>query len=116
MLNERRVAQNAALTLAVLCNELDASMPLRQALAFLSVALRETPDADGRGTVEMIDVQRDTNAKSAVTSRDLLGLGKRKRSGKGGLGLIKATECDEDLRRKFYKLTPAGHRVIRRLA
>lgn len=86
-------------------------MPVRQAMALLSVALHE---AD-HGEAELKDVGRDTQSPSQVVSRDLLGLGKRTRTGKPGLDLVEAFEDYQDLRRKPYRLTKAGHRLIKQL-
>lgn len=88
--------------------EINESMPLRQAMAFLSVAILE---AEGK-EADMRDVGKDINAPSAVVSRDLLGLGKRKRGGKPGFDLIESFEDYTDLRRKPYKLTKGGHKLV----
>lgn len=87
------------------------SMPVRQAMALLSVALHE---ADG-GEADMRDVGKDIQAPSAVVSRDLLGLGKRTRTGKPGFDLIESFEDYTDLRRKPYRLTAAGKKLIKQI-
>ena len=81
------------------------SMPVRQALTFIVVA--QHPG------ITPAEMQRFTNASSAVTSRDLLGLGKRARSGKPGLGLIRTVDA-RDLRLKQYYLTSDGLAAINR--
>jgi len=83
------------------------AMPVRQALTFIVVAQHP-----GITPTEMM---RFTRSNSAVTSRDLLGLGKRARSGKPGLGLIRAVEDMEDLRIKKYYLTAEGLAAINRI-
>jgi len=80
-------------------------MPARQILAFIAVAAIE---AD-HGYAEVKDVAEQIGAPSGVTSRDLLGLGKRARSGKAGLDLIAVKEDYTDLRRRPYHLTKKGH-------
>ena len=82
------------------------SMPVRQALTFIVVA--QHPG------ITPAEMQRFTNASSAVTSRDLLGLGKRARSGKPGLGLIRTVGA-QDLRLKHYYLTLDGLAAINRV-
>lgn len=96
--------------LDLLC-EINESMPVRQAAALLSVALREAQ----HGEADLRDVGHDINAPQAVVSRDLLGLGKLTRSRKPGLGLIQSFEDYTDLRRKPYKLTKKGTEVIQEL-
>ncbi len=108
---ERRKLQILFNVMDVLIDNTSESMPLRQALSLLSVAIRESQE----GSADLRDVGRDTGANSAVVSRDLLGLGKRSRTGKPGLGLISAEEDYTDLRRKPYKLTPHGKTVMRKL-
>lgn len=98
--------------LDVLISNTNESMPLRQALALLSVAIHE---GQGGELADLRDVGKDTGAASAVVSRDLLGLGKRGRTGKPGLGLIAVTEDYTDLRRRPYGLTAKGRKVIDRL-
>ena len=108
---ERKKLEVLFAALDVLIDNTNESMPLRQALSLLSVAIREQQE----GSADLRDVGHDTGANSAVASRDLLGLGKRGRTGKPGLGLIAAEEDYTDLRRKPYKLTPHGHTVMRKL-
>ncbi len=109
--HERRKLEKLFTAIDTLIDGTAEGMPLRQSLALLSVAIRETQE----GSADMRDVGKDTGANSAVVSRDLLGLGKRQRSGKPGLGLIAAEEDYTDLRRKPYKLTKKGHAVVHKL-
>lgn len=108
---ERKKLETLFGALDVLIDETSESMPLRQAQAFLSVAIREAKE----GAADMRDVGADTGAPSAVASRDLLGLGKRQRSGKSGLGLVVVKEDYTDLRRRPYVLTPKGNKAINAL-
>lgn len=112
-MNAKQKRQMKALfkALDIIADEYE-GMPLRQAMAFLSVAINE---AD-YGAAELKDVGRDTRAPAQVVSRDLLGLGKRARSGAPGLGLIETYEDFQDLRRKPYRLTKAGHTLIKQLS
>ena len=94
--------------LDALIDQTNESMPLRQALALLSVAIHEEQGE----LADLREVGKDTGAASAVVSRDLLGLGKRGRTGKPGLGLIAVQEDYTDLRRRPYGLTPKGRKAI----
>lgn len=107
---ERRQIQSLSSALDVLC-EARESMPLRQAMAFLSVAMHESTDK--YATLE--EVGRDTGAPAAVVSRDLLGLGPRTRLKKPGLGLIESFSDYQDLRRKPYRLTADGKKLLKKL-
>lgn len=93
--------------LDVICSIND-SMPVRQAAALLSVALHEA--SDEYATLD--DVGHDTDSPSAVVSRDLLSLGARNRMKKPGYGLVESFADYQDLRRKPYKLTPKGRKII----
>jgi DNA-binding MarR family transcriptional regulator len=86
-------------------------MPVRQALAFVAVALRASAD----GTADLRDVANDIKANSAVASRDLLVLGKRGRGDRPGLDLITVQEDYSDLRRRPYVLTKKGQAVVDKL-
>jgi len=96
--------------LNLLC-DINESMPVRQAMALLSVALFE----GAGGEADMRDVGKDICAPQAVVSRDLLGLGKRMRGGKPGLDLIESFEDYTDLRRKPYRLTKSGQKALKKL-
>lgn len=107
---EKRKLRALKAALNSLC-DINESMPVRQAMALLSVALFE---ADG-GEADMRDVGKDIRSPQAVVSRDLLGLGKRTRGGKPGLDLIESFEDYQDLRRKPYRLTKGGRVALKKL-
>lgn len=101
-------AQNVLAHLA----EVYPGMPVRQALAFLSVAHHEA--VDKHATLE--DVGHDTDSPSAVVSRDLLGLGVRRRNkDKPGFGLVESFTDYQDLRRKPYRLTRKGKALMKQI-
>ena len=105
---EKRQVRGLMAALDKFC-DLNDGMPIRQAMALLSVALQEAE----HGEAELREVGKDTQSPSQVVSRDLLGLGKRTRTGKAGLDLVRSFEDYNDLRRKPYKLTPAGKRFMK---
>lgn len=83
-------------------------LPLRQVRVLLLVAELEWQ----HGEADMRAIERQLGLPSAVVSRDLLGLGKRGRTGKGGLALIESREDRADLRRRPYRLTDKGRALI----
>lgn len=97
--------------LKVLCEEVSDTMPVRQALAFVSVALRSR----NGGVADVADVAKDTKSGSAIASRDLLVLGKRGRNGAAGHGLIVVKEDYSDLRRRPYVLSSKGEELVTKL-
>jgi hypothetical protein len=107
MSTQTRKLQAAFELLSVICEEIDDAMPVRQALAFLSVAIRTTQD----GEADLRDIAKDTNAVSAVASRDLLALGIRARNGEEGHDLVAVKQDFKDLRRRPYVLTKKGTAV-----
>jgi hypothetical protein len=108
---ERKKLQAAFEVMEVLCEEVGETLPMRQGLALMSVALRSAQN----GEADLKDVAKDIAASSAVTSRDLLVLGKRGRNGRAGLNLVAAREDYTDLRRRPYLLTLNGNRVVEKI-
>lgn len=106
--SQKRKLKSLFYAMDQLTDHLGETMPLRQALAFVAVAVREADE----GFAEVRDVANDVGAPSGVASRDLLGLGKRGRTGKPGLDLIVVREDYSDLRRRPYVLTRGGKAAI----
>lgn len=111
MSTQTRKLQAAFELLTVLCDDVDDAMPVRQALALVSVAIRTLVD----GEADLRDVAKDTKSVSAVASRDLLGLGMRLRNGEAGHDLIAVKQDFKDLRRRPYVLTKKGHALVAKL-
>lgn len=113
---QKRKLWNLKAALDVLC-EVNESMPVRQAAALISVAIRQAEDK----YATLDEVGADTDSPSAVVSRDLLGLGEAARtldkSGrrKPGLGLVESFTDYLDRRRKPYRMTRKGHALIKKL-
>lgn len=108
---QTRKLQAAFDLLEILCDDVSDTMPIRQALAFVAVALRATVD----GEADLRDIAKDIKKESAVASRDLIVLGRRDRQMRPGHGLIAVHEDYKDLRRKPYRLTPKGQAIVNRL-
>lgn len=118
---QTRKLQAAYELLNTICNDVSDTMPVRQALAFVAVAIRATRD----GYADLREIAEDTGANSAVASRDLLVLGEHGRgAGKPGydlvavdMGAIRATAPGgrPDLRRRPYVLTKKGKAVVAKL-
>lgn len=106
--SDRRKLETLYNALVGVANGMGDTMPIRQAIALLSVAIREQQE----GAADLRDVMADTGASSPVASRDLLILSKKGRSKKGGLDLIKTREDYTDLRLRKYVLTPKGNALI----
>lgn len=119
---QARKLQAAFDLLSVICNEVADEMPIRQALALVSVALRSSRD----GYAEVKDVAEDTRSNGAVASRDLLVLSAQGRgTGKPGYDLIAvdmgaigptAPGRRADLRRRPYVLNKRGKEVADKIA
>ena len=87
--------------------ELDADMPMNQAVCFAWIALNE-----GRTQVEL---RQDLDMASSTSSRSLAALSKVHRLGKPGLNLIEWVENPEDRRAKLLFLTVQGRHLVERL-
>lgn len=111
MATQTRKLQAAFDLLSILCDDVSDTMPIRQARAFVAVAMRATVD----GEADLRDIAKDIKANSAVASRDLLVLGKRGRVGRPGFDLIAVREDYTDLRRRPYRLTGKGQSVVNKL-
>lgn len=108
---QTRKLQAAFELLSVICDEVDDKMPVRQALAFVAVAIRATTD----GEADLRDVAKDIKAVSAVASRDLLAIGMRARNGTEGHDLVAVRQDFKDLRRRPYVLTKKGQTLVNKL-
>lgn len=87
--------------------ELDADMPMNQAVCFAWIALNE-----GRTQVEL---RQDLDMASSTSSRSLAALSKVHRLGKPGLNLIEWVENPEDRRAKLLFLTVQGRHLVDKL-
>lgn len=87
--------------------ELDADMPMNQAVCFAWIALNE-----GRTQVEL---RQDLDMASSTSSRSLAALSKVHRLGKPGLNLIEWVENPEDRRAKLLFLTTRGRHLVETL-
>jgi DNA-binding MarR family transcriptional regulator len=111
MSTQTRKLQAAFELLSVICDEVSDAMPVRQVLAFVSVAIRSTTD----GEADLRDIAKDIKAVSAVASRDLLALGIRARNGEAGHDLVAVKQDFKDLRRRPYVLTKKGQALVNKL-
>lgn len=95
-----RVVYKIILTL----REIDADMPMNQAICFAWIALNE-----GRTQVEL---RQDLDMASSTSSRSLAALSKVHRLGKPGLNLIEWLENPEDRRAKLLFLSARGRNLV----
>jgi DNA-binding MarR family transcriptional regulator len=110
---QKRKLKAAFELLTVVCDDVSDTMPVRQVLSFLAVAILSAEGKDG--TADLRDVAKEINSPGAVASRDLLVLGKRSRQGTAGHDLVEVKEDYTDLRRRPYRLTAKGSAVVNKL-
>lgn len=75
--------------------------------------------SDGRGTdnpLTITEVARRVELPGATVSRHLRYLGKRRRRGVAGLGLVETASIEDDARQKMVTLTTEGIALRDRLA
>lgn len=87
--------------------ELDADMPVNQAVCFAWIALNE-----GRTQVEL---RQDLDMASSTSSRNLAALSKVHRLGKPGLDMIEWVENPEDRRAKLLYLSNKGKHLVSKM-
>lgn len=87
--------------------EFDTAFPASYIAAFLLVAVKP-----GYGST---DYARDLGLAQAVTSRLMLEIGQKRRTGEDGLGLIDSASDGKDLRVRRAFLTPKGKALLRRI-
>lgn len=96
--------------LAGICDELqklDPGMPLGRLEAFLLVVLHE-----GASLKDLCDI---SGQPQSTLSRHLLDLGQRNRRMGPGLRLVEGRIDPYELRKKQYRLTPKGRKLLERL-
>jgi DNA-binding MarR family transcriptional regulator len=87
--------------------EIDTALPASYLAAFLLVAARP-----GGSTTEYA---AEMGQAQAVTSRILLEIGKKSRTGNPGHELVDSDAHPDDLRRRRVFLTPKGRRLLRKV-
>ncbi|KNX40021.1 hypothetical protein ROTO_34280 [Roseovarius tolerans] len=87
--------------------ELDADMPMNQAVCFAWIALNE-----GRTQVEL---RQDLDMASSTSSRNLAALSKVHRLGKPGLDMIEWVENPKDRRAKLLYLSNEGKHLVSKM-
>lgn len=81
---------------------------------FLGVAIwYEEHNAGSR--LSFGDLARRLGLPASTVSRHLRYLGERQRKGVPGMGLVEVMTADEDARRKWVRLTPAGKELAARV-
>lgn len=93
--------------LNVFREEIDTAIPATYMAAFLLVALKP-----GKGAS---DYGRELGLAQAVTSRILLEIGKKSRTGKEGYGLVDSDQDPIDLRLRRNYLTPKGEALFKKI-
>jgi DNA-binding MarR family transcriptional regulator len=87
--------------------EYDTTFPASYIAAFLLVAMKP-----GKGSSEYA---RDLGLAQAVTSRLMLEIGQKSRTGEEGLGLLDSSPDGQDLRVRRVFLTNKGRGLLRRV-
>ena len=109
---ERHAVISKALQLLSVFRDMNADMPMGEAVSLLLVAQGESPD--GRGlTVTELSLQGDFGLSSA--SRYMKSLGKKDRHGRPGEEVVSDARDPADERRKVLRLTTKGMSVIGRI-
>lgn len=87
--------------------QVEPSMPLSYAAAFLAVA-----NEPGHGVTHYA---KDLGVITPVASRIMLEIGKKARTGGPGYGLIDSQQSTTDLRAWSFYLTPLGAKLLQRV-
>lgn len=92
-------------------NDLDPSMALTTAMAFVEVAYKHPEPVSSMEISQLLDIEYSgpTRVMDLLTTRG------RKGRNKEGLGLVEDYPDEEDRRRRLYRLTDAGKRALKRL-
>lgn len=103
-----RVQLRAFYTSLTTFRDLSVTMPVGEVMAFLTVALNE-----GASLKELSDKM---DMKMSTTSRYLLDLSDKTRTGAAGYGLVNREVDPNELRRNMYSLTPNGRKIVSQLS
>ena len=109
---ESRISISRALKLLAVFRDMDADMPMGEAVSLLLIAQGETKEGGGLTVTDLRD--RGEFALSSA-SRYMRALAKKDRHGRPGQELVADSRDPLDERKKVLRLTPKGRRVIEQI-
>ena len=107
-----KIEISRALQILNVFRDLDADMPMGQAVSLLLIAYGETKEGGGL-TVTDLGEKGDFALSSA--SRYMKALGRKNRHGEPGADVVSDARDPLDERRKVLRLTPKGSRIIEKI-
>lgn len=110
--SDNKVTANRVLQVLDIFRDLDADMPIGEAVSFAHIALGET---QGGGGLTVTELGERGGFALASASRYMKSLGKKNRHGDPGHEVVADTRDPLDERRKVLRLTPKGHRIVQRM-
>jgi DNA-binding MarR family transcriptional regulator len=109
---ESRIAVNQALQLLDIFRDLDAEMPIGEAVSFLLIASGETRDGGGLTVTEL---SRQGGFALASASRYMKSLSLMNRQGHPGHEVVTNERDPQDERKKVLRISSKGQRVLKRI-